>query len=77
MVSLKGTYTLDVSGVYSTIKNCSIDDKNIAFVGCNSVSMQYDAHNDGYFKVISAAELTRKFCTPSYDGQIISVIKSA
>lgn len=65
-ISLKGNYTLAVAGLRSVI-NFTLDDKQGSFVGCNSVTFQYEAHNDGYFRVLNATTLTKKACRPDYD----------
>jgi hypothetical protein len=65
--SFKGNYSLRLVGFDVSYFVTVADDKKITFDGCNKAEVSYEAHADGYFKVVSAAVLTRKACHIDFD----------
>lgn len=52
-------------------------DRSISFVGCNSVSIPFEARDDGTFRVTGGALQTKKFCVGDNDPKFIEAITSA
>lgn len=73
--SLKGKYKLSITGSKSSPLPCDFDDKQITLSGCNTFTIPYDAHIDGYFKSSQHSLLTKKNCGNNIDNEFLSALK--